>query len=232
MDSYELIDKIAKSEKQTPLKVTFKGKFNQEIKNLEGFFGDDHFGILFCSLKDWEQIQDKHDQQIDDFIIECDRRNSAIPMADLTKYNARIEPGAIIRDYVKIGDGAVIMMGAVLNLGSVVGKGTMIDMNVVLGGRAYVGENCHIGAGAVLAGVIEPPSADPVIIEDNVLIGANAVITEGVRVGKNSVIAAGSVVLSDVEPNSVYAGIPARKIKEVDDKTLGKTQMIQALRNL
>jgi 2,3,4,5-tetrahydropyridine-2-carboxylate N-succinyltransferase/tetrahydrodipicolinate N-acetyltransferase len=51
-------------------------------------------------------------------------------------------------------------------------------------------------------------------------------------VGKNAVIAAGSVVLSNVEANSVYAGIPARKIKEADTKTKDKTQMIQALRNL
>ena len=232
MDSYELIDKIANSHKQTPVKVTLKGRLCDEIRNHKGFFGDAHFGCLFCSLKEWQVLKKEYGGLIDDFVIECDRRNSAIPLADLTKYNARIEPGAIIRDYVEIGDGAVIMMGAVLNLGSVVGKGTMIDMNVVLGGRAHVGENCHIGAGSVLAGVIEPPSADPVIIDDNVLVGANAVITEGVRVGKNAVIAAGSVVLSDVEPNSVYAGIPARKIKEVDDKTLGKTQMIQALRKL
>ena len=50
----------------------------------------------------------------------------------------------------------------------------MIDMGAVLGGRATVGKNCHIGAGTVLAGVVEPASATPVIIEDNVMIGANA----------------------------------------------------------
>lgn len=66
----------------------------------------------------------------------------------------------------------------------------MIDMGAVLGGRATVGKNCHVGAGAVLAGVVEPASATPVIIEDDVLIGANAVVIEGVRVGKGAVIAA------------------------------------------
>jgi len=232
MDSYELINQIANSKKQTPVKVTLKGRLNRSIRNMEGFFGNEDFGILYCSFDEWTRIQEKDPHLVDHYVIECDRRNSAIPMADLTKYNARIEPGAIIREFVEIGDGAVIMMGAVLNLGSVVGKETMIDMNVVLGGRVQVGENCHIGAGAVLAGVIEPPSADPVVVEDNVLVGANVVITEGVRVGKNAVIAAGSVVLSDVEANSVFAGIPARKIKEVDAKTQAKTQMIQALRKL
>ena len=63
-------------------------------------------------------------------------------------------------------------------------------MNVVLGGRATVGKNCHIGAGAVLAGVVEPPSAQPVVVEDDVVIGANAVVLEGVKVGKGSVVAA------------------------------------------
>ena len=61
-------------------------------------------------------------------------------------------------------------------------------MNATLGGRATTGKNVHIGAGAVLAGVIEPPSASPVVIDDNVLIGANAVILEGVHVGEGAIV--------------------------------------------
>ena len=57
----------------------------------------------------------------------------------------------------------------------------MIDMGAILGGRATVGKNSHIGAGAVLAGVIEPASAEPVRIGDNVLVGANAVVIEGFK---------------------------------------------------
>ena len=82
--------------------------------------------------------------------------NSAVPLLDMKNINARIEPGAIIRDQVEIGDRAVIMMGAIINIGAVIKEGTMIDMGAVLGGRAIVGKNCHIGAGAVLAGVIGP----------------------------------------------------------------------------
>ena len=164
--------------------------------------------------------------------LEIDRRNSAVPLADLSKYNARIEPGAIIRDMVEIGDKAVIMMGAVLNIGAIIGEGTMIDMNVVVGGRAIVGKNCHIGAGTVLAGVVEPPSATPVVVEDNVLMGANAVVLEGVRIGAGSVVAAGAVVTADVPPMTVVAGVPARIIKKVDDKTRSKTELVEALRNL
>ena len=153
-----------------------------------------------------------------------------MPLLDKRNLRARIEPGAIIRDQVEIGDGAVIMMGAILNIGAVVGKGTMIDMGAVLGGRATVGENCHVGAGAVLAGVIEPASATPVVIEDNVLIGANAVILEGVRVGRGAVVAAGAVVIADVPPETVVAGVPAKVIKAKQDVAAGKTALVDALR--
>ena len=153
-------------------------------------------------------------------------------MLDMKNIPARIEPGAIIREQVEIGKNAVIMMGAIVNIGAVIGEGTMIDMGAVLGGRAIVGKNCHIGAGTVLAGVVEPASATPVIIEDNVMIGANAVVIEGCRVGENAVVAAGAVVVSDVPANAVVAGCPARVIKMKDEKTASKTALVDALRTL
>ena len=153
-------------------------------------------------------------------------------MLDMKDVPARIEPGAFIREQVEIGKNAVIMMGAVINIGAVIGEGTMIDMGAILGGRATVGAHCHIGAGAVLAGVIEPASATPVIVEDNVLVGANAVVIEGVHIGKNSVVAAGAVVVEDVPEDVVVAGVPARIIKRKDAKTTSKTELIDALRKI
>lgn len=232
MDSREVISYIANAEKKTPCKVFLQGDlYKINFDNLD-FFGEKNFGILFCEWKEFDKIYQKNKNHITNYRIENDRRNSAISLADLKKYNARIEPGAVIRDLVEIGDHCIIMMGAVLNIGAVIGERTMIDMNVVVGGRAVVGKNCHIGAGAVLAGVIEPPSADPVVIEDDVLIGANAVVLEGVRVGKGAVIAAGSVVVKDIEPYTVVAGIPAKFLKKVDDKTKVKTQLMDELRKL
>ena len=232
MDSYEVIKKISEAKKKTPAKVYLQGNLdNIDFSNYD-FYGSSVSGILFCEYSEFEKFYNINKQHIQKYKIETDRRNSAIPMADLTKYNCRIEPGAIIRDMVEIGDNCVIMMGAVLNIGAVIGEKTMIDMNVVVGGRAVVGNNCHIGAGTVLAGVIEPPSAQPVIIEDDVMIGANVVILEGIKVGKGSVIAAGSVVINDVEDDTVMAGIPAKPLKKVDDKTKSKTQLMEELRKL
>jgi 2,3,4,5-tetrahydropyridine-2,6-dicarboxylate N-acetyltransferase len=149
---------------------------------------------------------------------------------DLRKVQARVEPGAVIRDGAKIGRDSIIMMGAVINIGAEVGAATMIDMNVVLGARAIVGKNCHIGAGAVLAGVLEPPGRVPVVIEDNVLVGANAVVLEGVRVGRGSVVAAGAIVVSDVPAGVVVAGSPARIIKKSADVAPEKIAIVDKLR--
>lgn len=232
MNSFEIIRYIAESKKKTPVKVYLQGNLSKiNFKDLD-YYGNSKSGVVFGEYSDYEKFFKKNKSFISKHKIEIDRRNSAIPLADLTKYNARIEPGAVIRDLVEIGDNCVIMMGAVLNIGAVIGERTMIDMNVVIGGRAIVGKNCHIGAGTVLAGVIEPPSADPVIIEDDVLIGANAVVLEGVRVGKGAVVAAGSVVVKNVEPYRVVVGVPAKVIKKVDDKTRSKTQLIEELRKL
>jgi tetrahydrodipicolinate N-acetyltransferase len=232
MDSYEVIRKISESKKKTPAKIYLQGDLGNINFGELDYYGSTISGILFCEFSEFETFYSENKKYITKHKIEIDRRNSAIPMADLSKYNCRIEPGAIVRDMVEIGDNCVIMMGAVLNIGAVIGEKTMIDMNVVVGGRAVVGSNCHIGAGTVLAGVIEPPSADPVIIEDDVMMGANAVVLEGVRVGKGAVIAAGSVVIKDVEPYSVMVGVPAKRIKTVDAKTKSKTQLMEELRKL
>lgn len=232
MDSFEIINFIANAKKKTPVKVYLKGQLDAVDFSGLDFYGTSNFGILFCELTEFEALIEKHKDAIASYKVENDRRNSAVPLADYSKYNARIEPGAIIRDMVDIGTGCVIMMGAVINIGAVIGERTMIDMNTVIGGRAIIGKDCHIGAGSVIAGVIEPPSAAPVIIGDNVVMGANAVVLEGVKVGNESVVAAGSVVIADVPEGVVVAGVPAKIIKKVDDKTKSKTILIDALRNL
>ena len=230
MNAQEIINYIATAEKKTPVKLYVKEKEPIDYGNAKVFGAGDK--IVFGDWKELGPIIEANSDKISDIVIENDARNSAIPMLDMKNINARIEPGAIIREQVQIGDRAVIMMGAIINIGAVVGEGSMIDMGAVLGGRATVGKNCHIGAGAVLAGVIEPASAKPVTIGDGTLVGANAVVIEGVKVGRYCVVAAGAVVIDDVPDNMVVAGCPAKIIKERDDKTNSKTALEAGLRNL
>ncbi|ANU19788.1 2,3,4,5-tetrahydropyridine-2,6-dicarboxylate N-acetyltransferase [Planococcus plakortidis] len=234
MDANQIISYIQNAKKSTPVKVYVKGEGVASLDFGVGskVFGEGNHATVFGEWAEVEKALEQHKSIIEDSVVENDRRNSAIPMLDLKNINSRIEPGAFIRENVEIGSNCIIMMGAVINIGSVIGDGTMIDMGVIMGGRATVGKNCHIGAGAVLAGVIEPASATPVIVEDDVMIGANAVVLEGVRIGKGSVVAAGAVVIEDVPENAVVGGTPARVLKLMDEKTRSKTEIKQELRQL
>jgi tetrahydrodipicolinate N-acetyltransferase len=234
MDYQEIRDLIANARKRTP--VTVHVRHDGELDAADG----DDLKVFPTGagttilIGEWDAVHAVLESAagIRYYHLENDRRNSAIPLLDLKPVNARIEPGSFIREKVEIGERVIVMMGAVVNIGAVIGAGTMVDMNAVVGARAMVGSDCHIGAGAVLAGVLEPPSAAPVIVEDEVLIGANAVVLEGCRVGRGSVVAAGAVVTADVPPMTVVAGQPARKIKDVDERTKDKTGLLKELRRL
>ncbi len=235
MDYQEIRDLISNARKRTPVTVL--------VRHAEGWRAEPEEDVqVFPTgagttilVGEWERIGallEGGGEQILYHHVDADRRNSAIPMLDLRTVNARIEPGAVIRDRVEIGERVIVMMGAVVNIGAVIGAGTMLDMNCVVGARAQVGRDCHIGAGAVLAGVLEPPSARPVVVEDEVLIGANAVVLEGCTVGTGSVVAAGAVVTEDVPSSVVAAGQPARVLKQVDERTKSKTGLLKELRRL
>ena len=137
MNAQDIINFIHNAEKKTPVKVYYRAKTPVDFPNCHQF-GD----VVFGDWKDIEPVLKENQDNFLDVIIENDCRNSAVPLLDMKNIRARIEPGAIIRDQVEIGDNAVIMMGAIINIGAIIGEGTMIDMGAVLGGRATVGKNC------------------------------------------------------------------------------------------
>ena len=146
MDAYEIIEKIRTAEKKTPVRVTLTVKAPCTFSGVEDFCGGSGLHILYG---DWEVLRpqlEANRERIAALHVENEARNSALPMLDLKTLHARIEPGAILREGVTVGDNAVVMMGAILNIGAVVGEGSMIDMGAVLGGRATVGKRCHIAA--------------------------------------------------------------------------------------
>lgn len=230
MESKDIIAYLKNAKKKTPVCIYIKTKQPVDFPNTEIYGIQDK--IIFGDWEDIHPVLEKNKEYIIQYHVESSCRYSACDLFNPLSCHARIEPGAILRDKVDIGEHVVVMMGAVINIGASIGEDTMIDMNAVVGGRAIIKKRCHIGAGSVIAGVIEPASAKHVIIEDDVMIGANAVILEGVHIGKHAVVGAGAVVLEDVEENCVVAGCPAKVLKRKDIQTIHKTSIQQDLRNL
>jgi 2,3,4,5-tetrahydropyridine-2-carboxylate N-succinyltransferase len=126
------------------------------------------------------------------------------------KAGFRAVPGAIVRRSAYIAPKAVLMPSFV-NIGAYVGEGTMVDSWATIGSCAQVGANCHISGGTGIGGVLEPLQAAPVIIEDNVFIGARSEIAEGVYVGRGAVISMGvfigaSTKVIDRQTGEIFMG--------------------------
>jgi 2,3,4,5-tetrahydropyridine-2-carboxylate N-succinyltransferase len=169
---------------------------------------------------------------------------------------ARVVPGAVVRRGAYVGRD-VVLMPSFVNIGAHVGAGTMVDTWATVGSCAQVGARCHLSGGAGIGGVLEPLQAGPTIIEDDCFIGARSEVVEGVVVERGSVIGmgvfigqstriydratgtvsygrvpAGSVVVSGSLPasdgsHSLYCAVI---VKQVDEKTRGKTSVNELLR--
>lgn len=162
MDAKAIIEKIRTAEKKTPVKAYIRTTRPLHFENCHVFTGADM--IVMGDYKDIAPVLERNEDAIEDLVVRVRPTQQRAAAGGYQNPACAHRAGAIIRDEVEIGEGAVIMMGAILNIGTAVGEGTMIDMGAVLGGRAIVGRHSHIGAGTVLAGVVEPPSAKPVTI--------------------------------------------------------------------
>ena len=170
----------------------------------------------------------------------------------------RAVPNCIVRHSAYIAPG-VILMPSFVNLGAYVDEGTMVDTWATIGSCAQIGKNCHISGGAGIGGVLEPLQAGPVIIEDNVFIGARSEVAEGVIVEEGAVLSMGvflgaSTKIVDRETGEImYGRVPAYSVvvpgtlpgktpetpslacavivKRVDEKTRSKTSINDILRD-
>jgi 2,3,4,5-tetrahydropyridine-2-carboxylate N-succinyltransferase len=123
----------------------------------------------------------------------------------------RIVPGgSSVRKGAFVAKGVIIMPPSYINIGAYVGAGTMVDSHALVGSCAQIGERVHLSAGVQIGGVLEPIGNSPVVIEDDVFLGANAVVVEGIQVSQGAVIAPG-VILSKGVP--VYDCINERVLE-------------------
>ena len=137
----------------------------------------------------------------------------------LDKAGVRVVPPGVVRYGAFLEPGAIVMPGYV-NIGARVGAGTMVDTWATVGSCAQVGRDVHLAGGVGIGGVLEPPGARPVIIEDGVFVGSRVVVVEGVRVGREAVLGAGvvltgSTAIVDVtgpEPVLRQGFVPARSV--------------------
>jgi len=135
----------------------------------------------------------------------------------------RVVPGGTtIRDGAYVARNVVLMPPCYINVGAYVDEGSMIDSHALVGSCAQIGKRVHISAGAQIGGVLEPVNANPVIIEDECLIGGNTGIYEGVIVRQKAVIASGVVLtrstpVFDLVKEQIYKAEGAEKPLEIPE---------------
>ena len=134
-------------------------------------------------------------------VIECPPYEffDKIPLKKgLKEQGVRVVPPGTVRYGSFLERGCVVMPGYV-NIGAYVGAGSMVDTWATVGSCAQIGRNVHLSGGVGIGGVLEPPQAAPVIIEDGAFIGSRCIVVEGVHVGKEAVLGAGVVLTASTQ---------------------------------
>jgi 2,3,4,5-tetrahydropyridine-2-carboxylate N-succinyltransferase len=131
----------------------------------------------------------------------------------------RVVPPATIRRGAYVERGAVLMPSYV-NIGARVGAGTMVDTWATIGSGAQIGRDVHVAGGVGIGGVLEPPGARPVIVEDGAFLGSRAIVVEGMHLGPEVVVGANTVLVASTHiidvtgpsPRRLEGRIPARAV--------------------
>jgi len=144
--------------------------------------------LLYFKIKKLKPINSGDIAYFDKLDIKSNYKESGIRVVPpgVVRYGAFCEPG-------------VIIMPGYVNIGAYVGSGTMVDTWATVGSCAQIGKNVHLSGGVGIGGVLEPPSAMPVIVEDNAFIGSRCILVEGVRISQGAVLGA-NVALTSSTP--------------------------------
>ena len=138
---------------------------------------------------------------------------------DYARLGVRVVPPAVAR-YGSFLEPGVIMMPSYVNIGARVGSGTMVDTWATVGSGAQIGRDVHLAGGVGIGGVLEPPGARPVIVEDGAFIGSRCIVTEGMLIEEGAVLGANVTLTSSTpiidvtadEPITHRGRVPARSV--------------------
>ena len=148
--------------------------------------------------------------------------------SNYAQLGARCVPPGVARYGSFLGRGTILMPGFV-NIGAYVDEGTMVDTWATVGSCAQIGKNVHLSGGVGIGGVLEPPQAQPVIVEDGAFVGSRCIVVEGVRVQREAVLGAGVILTASTpiidvrgrEPVTTKGLVPERAV--VIPGTINKT---------
>jgi 2,3,4,5-tetrahydropyridine-2-carboxylate N-succinyltransferase len=132
--------------------------------------------------------------------------------------NIRIVPGgSSIRTGCYIANGVICMPPMYINIGAYIDEGTMIDSHALVGTCAQIGKGVHLSAASQIGGVLEPPGARPVVVEDNVMIGGNCGVYEGTLIRKRAVLGSGVIITASTK---IYDLVNERVIQKTNENPL------------
>jgi 2,3,4,5-tetrahydropyridine-2-carboxylate N-succinyltransferase len=165
--------------------------------------------LLYFALRGMEKIEVGPFEFYDKIPLkrDFDRANVRVVPPGTARYGSFLEPSAIL-------------MPGYVNIGAYVGAGSMVDTWATVGSCAQIGRDVHLAGGVGIGGVLEPPGATPVIIEDGAFLGSRCIVVDGVRVGRDAVLGANTVLTKSVpiidvtgpEPKETRGYVPPRSV--------------------
>ena len=138
---------------------------------------------------------------------------------DYAERGVRVVPPGVARYGSFLSEGVVLMPGYV-NIGAWVGPRTMVDTWATVGSCAQIGADVHLAGGVGIGGVLEPPNARPVIVEDGAFVGSRCIVTEGVRVGTGAILSANVSLTASVPIIDVTGAEPVEHRGEVPPRAV------------